>query len=100
MKLEETEKLKLQYVNHIETKTTHINNIQESDVDLSEKITEKIYLKSMKRIQIGKANHLLRNGAIIVDDTDTVSLNVDKNSKTTKINLKNTKNQISHFINT
>ena len=40
MKLEETENLKLQYVNHIETKTTHINNIQETDVDLSEKITE------------------------------------------------------------
>ena len=40
MKLEETENLKLQYVNRIETKTTHINNIQESDVELSEKITE------------------------------------------------------------
>ena len=40
MKLEETENVKLQYVNHIETKTTHINNIQELDVDLSEKITE------------------------------------------------------------
>ena len=40
MKLEETENLKLQYVNHIETNTTHINNIQESDIDLSEKITE------------------------------------------------------------
>ena len=40
MKLEETENLKLQYVNRIETQTTHINNIQESDVDLSEKITE------------------------------------------------------------
>ena len=40
MKLEETENFKLQYVNHIETKTTHINNIQESDVDLFEKITE------------------------------------------------------------
>ena len=39
MKLEETENLKLQYVNHIETKTTH-NNIQETDIDLSEKITE------------------------------------------------------------
>ena len=54
----------------------------------------------MKRIQTGKANHLLRNGVIIVNDTDTVSLNVDKNSKTTKINLKNTKNQTNHFINT
>ena len=38
MKLEETENLKLQYVNRIETNTTNINNIQESD--LVEKITE------------------------------------------------------------
>ena len=28
MKLEETENLKLQYVNRIEPKTTHVNNIQ------------------------------------------------------------------------
>ena len=40
MKLEETENLKLQYVNRIETNTTHINNIQESDTYLIEKITE------------------------------------------------------------
>ena len=40
MKLEETENLKLQYVNRIETNTTHINNIQESDLDLIEKITK------------------------------------------------------------
>ena len=40
LKLEETENLKLQYVNWIETNTTHINNIQESDTDLIEKITE------------------------------------------------------------
>ena len=40
MKIEETENLKLQYVNRIETNTTHINNIQESDTDLVEKITE------------------------------------------------------------
>ena len=40
MKLEETKNLKLQYVNRIETNTTHINNIQESDTDLIEKITE------------------------------------------------------------
>ena len=42
MKLEETENLKLQYVNRIETNTTHINNIQESDTDLIEKITKKL----------------------------------------------------------
>ena len=40
MKFEETENLKLQYVNRVETNTTHINNIHESDVDLTEKITE------------------------------------------------------------
>ena len=40
MKLEETENLKLQYVNHIKTNTTYINNIQQPDIDLSEKITE------------------------------------------------------------
>ena len=40
MKLEETKNLKLQYVNRVETNTTHINNIQESDTDLIEKITE------------------------------------------------------------
>ena len=48
MKLEETENFKLHYVNRIETNTTHINNIQDSDVDLTEKITEilKIYEKN------------------------------------------------------
>ena len=40
MKLEDTENLKLQYVNRIKTNTTHLNKIQDSDVDLSEKITE------------------------------------------------------------
>ena len=40
MKLEETENLKLQYVNRIETNTTQINNIHHSDIDLTEKITK------------------------------------------------------------
>ena len=40
MKLEETENLKLQYINNIRTTTTQINNIHNSDTDLSEKITE------------------------------------------------------------
>ena len=38
MKLEETENLKLQYVNRIETNTTHINNVQESDTELRHQI--------------------------------------------------------------
>ena len=40
MKLEETEKLKLQYVNNIQTTTSQINNVHDSDTELSEKITE------------------------------------------------------------
>ena len=40
MELEETENLNLQCVNRIETSITHINNIQESDTNLIEKINE------------------------------------------------------------
>ena len=40
MKLEETESLKLQNVNRIETITTQINNIHDSDVDIIAEITE------------------------------------------------------------
>ena len=40
MKLEETENLKLQYVNSIQTNTSHINHINDSDTALSEKITK------------------------------------------------------------
>ena len=98
MKLEETENLKLQYVNRIETNTTHLNNIQEPDTDLIEKITEiqNIYEKHPNF----KANHLSKNGVIFADDTDTVFPNVNKNNKTIKINLERTKNQINHSINT
>ena len=54
MKLEETENLKLQYVNRIETNTTHINNIQESDTDLVEKITEILNIYEKHPIFKGK----------------------------------------------
>ena len=54
----------------------------------------------MKRTQIIKANHLSKNSVIIADDTDTVFPNVDKNSKTIRINLLSKKSQVSHFINT
>ena len=37
MKLEETENLKLHIVNRIETNTTHIYNIHDSDVEFSKK---------------------------------------------------------------
>ena len=40
MKLQETENLELQYVNNIQNTTTQINNIDNSDIDLVEKITK------------------------------------------------------------
>ena len=40
MKLEDTENLKLQYVNNIQTTTLQINNIDDSDSELAEKITQ------------------------------------------------------------
>ena len=98
MKLEETENLKLQYVNRIETTPTNINNIQESETDLVEKITEILNIYEKNPNFKGKPS--FKNGVIIADDTDIVFPNVDKNSKTIKINLKNIKNQINHSINT
>ena len=98
MKLEETENLKLQYVNRIETNITHINNIQDSDIDLSEKITE--ILNIYEKNQISNVSHLSKNGVIIAKDTDTALSNVNKSSKKIRTNHKSTKNQINHFINT
>ena len=48
MKLEETENIKLQYVNNIQASTSQTNNINDSDTELSEKITGilKIYEKN------------------------------------------------------
>ena len=97
MKLEETENLKLQYVNRIETNTTHINNIQESDTDLSEKITE--ILNIYEKQPNFKVKPSFKNGVIVADNTDTIFPNVDKNSKTIRINLKSIKNQINRSIN-
>ena len=98
MKLDKTENLKLQHVNNIKTTTTQINNIHNSETDLSEKITEilNIYEKNPNF----KGQPSLKNGVTIVEDTDIALLNADKNNKTIRINHKSTKNQTNHFINT
>ena len=54
----------------------------------------------MRKTQTLKVNHHLKNGVTTAEDKDTVLLNADKNSKTTKLNHKSTKNQINHSINT
>ena len=98
MKLEETENLKLQFVNRIETNPTHINYIQESDIDLSEKITEilNIYEKNPKY----KGKPSFKKWCKYCRKYGHAFPNVDKNNKTIIINLKSKKNQISQFINT
>ena len=98
MKLEDTENLKLQYVNRIETNTTHINNIQEPGIDLTEKITEIVNIYEKNPNFKGKQS--FKNGVIIADNTDTVLPNVDKNNKIIRINLKSTENQINHSTST
>ena len=56
MKLEETENLKLQYVNRIETTPTNINNIQnQRQTSLKKSLKYSIFTK---RTQTLKANHL------------------------------------------
>ena len=77
----------------------HINNINDSDTDLSEK-NHQNFEHLRKKTQISKANRHSKNGVIIVDDTDTVSLNADKNNKITKINQQNIENPTIIFIKT
>ena len=98
MKLKETKNLKLQYVNRIETNSTHVNNIHDSDVSLIEKITE--ILNIYEKNPFSKVNHLSRNGVIFVEDTDRLLPNVDKNNKITKTNHKSRNNQTNHSTNT
>ena len=98
MKLKETKNLKLQYVNRIETNSTHVNNIHDSDVSLTEKITE--ILNIYEKNPFSKVNHLSRNGVIFVEDTDRALPNVDKNNKITKTNHKSRNNQTNHSTNT
>ena len=54
MKLEETENLKLQYLNNIQTTTSQINNFNDSDTELSEKITENLSIYEKNPIFKGK----------------------------------------------
>ena len=58
-KLEETENLKLQYVNRIQTNTTQKNNIHDSDVDLSKKITEILNIYEENPSTKNQTNHII-----------------------------------------
>ena len=86
VKLEETEHLKLQYVNNIQKTTSQINNIHDSDKELAEKFT------LTKRIQITEVSHHSKNGVITVVDVDIALLNAEKNNRIIKANHNNIEN--------
>ena len=71
MVLEETELLKLQYMNNVQTAASHISNIQDSDKELAEKVTQ--FLNISKKIRISKANYHSRKGAITVAESNKSS---------------------------
>ena len=54
----------------------------------------------MRKTQISKVNHLSKSGVFIVEDTDIVLPNVDKNNRIIRINHKSTKNRINHSTST
>ena len=98
MKLEETENLKLQYVIRFETNTTQINNIHDSDVDLTEKITEILNIYEKNPNFKGKPSfekwckYCRRYGHSIAECRQKQQDNQNK--------PQNTKNQANHFTNT
>ena len=81
MKLEETEILKLQNVNNIQTTSSQTKNINDSDTDFFEKITEMLNIYEKNPNFKGKA----KNGVIIVVDANNYrQTNADKISRQPK----------------
>ena len=99
IKLEGTENLKLQNVNNIQTTTSQINHIYDSDTELAEKNHSNIK-NSARKIQNLKADHHSKNSVTIAVHKDIALLNADKNNKIIRTNHKNTENQINFFTNT
>ena len=89
MKLEETENLKLHYENNIE-KTSQNKNLQDSDNDFTQTITQK--LNTYETNPNFKGSHHSKDGAPSVVDMDTALLNADKNNRTTRLNHNSTEN--------
>ena len=89
MKSEETEKLKLQYYNNIQTTISQVNNIQDSDIEIAE-----------KNYPHFKRKRSFKKCATSVVDIDIALLKADKNNKITKKDHKSTENQINLSTNT
>ena len=86
-------------MNNSQTTTTQIKFIHNSDIDLSEKITEILNIYDENPNFKGKPS-FKKNGVTIAKDADIALLNADKSNKSNRINHKSTKNQINHFIST
>ena len=79
MKLEEPKNLTLHYVNNIQIITSQINNVYDSDTEISEKITEILNIYEENPNFKGKSS--FKNGAIIAEDTDTALPNETKTTR-------------------
>ena len=97
MKLEEAENLKLQYVNNIQTTTSQINNINDSDTELSEKITDISNIYEKSQVLMKNQNHLSKKWCNYCRP-NTALLNEEKNNKITKINHKIKEDLTNNFI--
>ena len=98
MKLEETENLKVQYVNIIQTNTTQIKNTHNSDVDFSKKIT--VILNIYEKNPNFKGKPSFKKWCNYCRKYRHSIAECRQNRKITKINHKSTKKQTNHFINT
>ena len=85
MKLEVTENLKLQYVNNIQTTTSQINNVHDSDTELAEKINQILNMYEKNLIFLNE-NHHSKNRVTHAVDMDIALLNIDKKNKRIKTN--------------
>ena len=56
----------------------HIINIQDSDIDLSEKLTEVLNIYEKNPNFKGKPSYFSKNGVIIAEDTETALPCVEK----------------------
>ena len=88
MKLKETKNLILQYVKNIQTTTTQIKNINNSDIDLSEKITEILNIYEKNPNFKGKTsckNNKTTRKTTKIQGTKQIILSIqEKRSKLTK----------------
>ena len=46
MRIEEADGLKLQYVSNIQTTALHINNVQDSDIEIAEKFSQTLNISA------------------------------------------------------